>query len=123
MSTTKEEKRARLLAKAEAAIETYLAWEETHPAPALVEIEELALKLRKEFGQALAQMALESQPVQTPVPGPACPECGQEMRYKGQKTTHVESRTGPLKVARGYYHCPVCQAGFFPPGSTIAPVR
>jgi hypothetical protein len=120
MSVSKAEKRAQLLAKAEAAIEVYLEWEETHPAPNLMEIEEIALKVRKEFGQAIAQIALDTQPAQTPVPGPPCAQCGQEMRYKGQKTTQVESRTGPLKVERGYYYCPQCQAGFFPPGSPVA---
>lgn len=116
MSTSKEQKRARLLAKAEEVIETYLSWEETHPQPDLLQIEDLVLQLRKEFGRELTQLALEEQEAKTPVPGPVCTTCGQEMRYKGQKATQVESRTGALNLARGYYHCPSCKTGFFPPG-------
>ena len=103
---SKEEKRARLLAKATQAIDEYLAWEEQHAAPDLTQIEDIALKLRKDFGQEIAQVAIENQASRTPVPGPKCAKCGKEMRYKGQKETGVGSRTGNLKVERGYYYCP-----------------
>lgn len=95
---SKEEKRSRLLAKAAQAIDEYLEWEEQNEQPDLTQIEEIALKLRKDFGQTIAQTAIESQAAKTPVPGPKCRKCGQEMRNKGQKTSQVESRTGNLKV-------------------------
>lgn len=114
---SKEEKRTRLLAKAAQAIDEYLEWEEKHPQPDLMQIEEIALKLRKEFGQEIAQIAIENQEAQTPAPGPKCPQCGGEMRYKGKKRNRVESRTGNLEVERGYYHCPECRQRIFPPGS------
>jgi uncharacterized protein with PIN domain len=82
----------------------------------LKQIEDIALKLRKELGQAMAQMAVEEQAERTPAPGPQCAKCGREMRYKGEKENQVESRAGVLKVVRGYYYCPTCQAGLFPPG-------
>ena len=113
---SKEEKRARLLAKAAQAIDEYLEWEEQNERPDLTQIEEIALKLRKEFGQTITQVATESQAEKTPVPGPKCSKCGQEMRYKGKKTSQVESRTGNLKVERGYYYCPKCKESVFPPG-------
>ncbi len=115
---SKEEKRARLLAKAAKAIEEYLEWEEKHPEPDLTEIEDEALKLRKEFGQELAQVAIENQAAKTPAPGPKCAKCGKEMRYQGQKEVEGGSRAGELKVERGYYYCPECKEGLFPPGST-----
>ena len=117
MKESKEEKRTRLLAKAAQAIDEYLEWEEKNPEPDLMEIEDIALKLRKEFGQEIAQVAIENQADRTPAPGPTCTKCGKEMRYKGKKRTQVESRTGNLDVERGYYYCPECKERIFPPGS------
>jgi hypothetical protein len=117
MKRSKEERRKRLLAKAEKLIDEYLAWEESHPLPDLTEIEEMALGLRRTFGQELAQLAVEEQESCIPAPGPSCPKCGKEMRYKGTKAVEVESRTGALQVERGYYHCPACKESLFPPRS------
>jgi hypothetical protein len=119
MRQSKEGKRARLLAKAEEVVGEYLEWEESHPRPDLGEIEDIALKLRKALGQEIAQMAVEAQEGRTAVPGPKCPKCGQEMRYKGEKGVAVESRVGALEVVRGYYHCPQCKEGLFPPRSAV----
>jgi hypothetical protein len=116
MKESKEEKRARLLAKAAQEIDEYLEWEEKNPEPDLTEIEDIALKLRKDFGQEIAQMAIEGQASRTLVPGPKCAKCGKEMRYKGKKRTQVESRTGNLDVERGYYYCPKCKERLFPAG-------
>jgi hypothetical protein len=116
MRENKEKKRARLLAKASQVIDEYLAWEDKNPRPDMMQIEEIALKLRKEFGQEIAQLAIENQEAGTPAPGPRCTKCGQEMRYKGKKRTDVESRTGRLRIERGYYYCPECKESLFPPG-------
>jgi DNA-directed RNA polymerase subunit RPC12/RpoP len=116
MKRSKEEKRARLLAKAEKVVDEYLEWEESHSRPDLVEIEEIALKLRKELGKEIAQMAIEEQEARKPVPGPHCEKCGREMRYKGDKGIGVESRVGSLEIERGYYQCPECGESIFPPG-------
>jgi hypothetical protein len=116
MKKSIEEKRARLRAKADGVIEEYLAWEAEHPQPDLKQIEEIAIRLRKELGQEMAQMAVEEQEERRPVPGPKCEKCGKEMRYKGEKATQVESRAGSLQVVRGNYYCPECQESLFPPG-------
>ena len=116
MKKSIEEKRARLRAKADKVIDEYLAWEASHPQPDLEQIEDIALKLRKELGQELAQIAVEEQSERTPAPGPKCTKCGKEMRYKGEKSTQVESRAGALQVERGYYYCPECKESIFPPG-------
>ena len=116
MKESKEEKRVRLLAKAALAIDEYLEWEEKNPLLDLTEIEDIALKVRKEFGQEIAQVAIENQACRIAAPGPKCAKCGKEMRYKGKKRTRVESRTGNLDVERGYYYCPECKERLFPPG-------
>jgi DNA repair exonuclease SbcCD ATPase subunit len=43
----------------------------------------IVLKLRKQMGEELAVEILADLVGNTPVPGPACPVCGKEMRYKG----------------------------------------
>jgi len=116
MKKSQEEKRTRLRAKAEKVIEEYLEWEAKHPQPDLKQIEEISMRLRKEFGQEMAQMAVEEQEERIPVPGPKCTKCGKEMRYKGEKATQVESRAGSLKIERGHYYCPECKESVFPPG-------
>lgn len=116
MKKSQEEKRARLRAKADKVIEAYLEWEVRHPQPDLREIEDISIRLRKELGQEMAQIAVEGQGERKPVPGPQCAKCGTEMRYKGEKLTEVESRVGSLKVERGHYYCPECKESIFPPG-------
>ena len=116
MMESKEKKRARLMVKAASVVEAYLEWEGKNPRPDLVQIEDIALKLRKELGQEMTQIAVEGQQTRTPVPGPACVKCGKEMQYKGEKERQVESRTGNLQIMRGYYYCEECREGIFPPG-------
>ena len=116
MQQSREEKRVRLIAKVEQLIDEFLAWEESHPRADLTQIEDISLKLRKELGREIAQVAVEGQAVRTPVPGPQCPRCGKEMRYKGEKRNHIESRVGGLEMERGYYYCPACKQGLLPPG-------
>lgn len=118
MKETREQKRARLLAAAEAAIDELLAWEETNTAPNLRQIEEEVLKLREEFGQELALTVLEGQEAVQPAAGVKCVQCGQEMRYKGRKPTEIESWVVNGALERGYYYCPACKRGIFPPRRT-----
>jgi hypothetical protein len=106
------------MAAAEAAIEELLAWEEQNRAPNLTQIEEEVLKLREGFGQELALAVLAGQEARQPGAGVSCPGCGQEMRYKGQKVTEVESWVVSGAIERGYYYCPECKRGIFPPGQT-----
>lgn len=90
-------------------------WQVAHPQATLEEIEVEILQLRQEFGKRLGQVLLKHREATSPVPGPQCPTCGQEMRYKGEKARGVPSTIGDLHLERGYYHCPDCKAGVFPP--------
>ena len=82
----------------------------------LGQIEEVVLKLRKRLSEKMAEAVIEQQENVRVVPGSKCPECGQEMRYKGEHSKEVSSWVGDLKLKRGYYHCRACQTGIFPPG-------
>lgn len=113
---TRAEIKAQLLAKAEAAIEEMLSWTEETPAPNLTQIEDIALRLRCEFGQALAQSAIDAQSAAEPIELPRCPHCGKPMHPKGRKAKRVSARTGEQALSRSYYYCAHCQRGLFPPG-------
>ena len=116
MKHTREQKRAALLAQAQALLEKFLDWEEQAARPNLTQIEDIALDLRTRFGQELAATALADQEAKQPVEAPQCPSCGAALRYKGQKAVDAESRLGLLEFARGYYYCARCHSGLFPPG-------
>lgn len=115
MKETREDKKRELMAQAEAMIDELLDWEEGAAAPTLSQIEDVILKLRQQMGQRMAEKVLQDQEAQAPVPGPACPRCQREMRYRGRKGREVETRLGAVELDRGYYYCDHCQEGFFPP--------
>jgi len=104
--------------QAETVFDELLAWSDATPEPNLTQIEDVVGKLGKRIGEEMALEVIGAQEAKQPVPGPQCPTCQQEMRYKGQKGTTVESWVGDLRIERGYYHCPDCRAGLFPPGPT-----
>ena len=112
----REQRKAEFLEEAGMLFDELLDWEEGTRAPTLTEIEEVILTLRERMGRKMAGDMLEHQEAGTPVPGPTCPRCEREMRYKGEKGTGIESRLGILEVERGYYYCENCRQGFFPPG-------
>jgi uncharacterized protein with PIN domain len=98
-----------------------VAWQAAHPRATLEELEEALLHLRAEFSQQLARVLLEHREATRPVPGPRCPQCGREMHYKGDKPLHPPTTLGDLAFERGYYYCPECDQGVFPPGSGVTP--
>ncbi len=117
MKRTREEMKADLLAQAEAAIELLIGWSEDTPEPSFAQIEEVVMRLHKQWSEQMAQALLqEQQAAVQSVPGPACLTCGREMRYKGQKAHPVESKVGTVQLQRAYYYCSRCQQGLFPPG-------
>jgi uncharacterized protein with PIN domain len=122
MKTSREKLKAEYMAEAEALFDEMMVWDEQTQKPDLTQIEEIVLQLRKRFGEQLAQQVLLRQEQRQPAEKVACPECGQAMASKGLKENQVETRIGNLKLERGYYYCPQCKQGFFPPGSAVAAV-
>ena len=116
MKKTKKQLKAELMSEAEGLIDEMLVWDEKNPKPTLTQIENIVLELRKRMSERMAQALIEQQENKRPVPGPQCSECGAEMRYKGQKGSHVESRVGEVQLERGHYYCEACKQGYFPPG-------
>ena len=117
MKRSHEQMKAELMAQAEEAIEQLIDWSADTPQPTLAQIEEVVLKLHRQLSEQMAQTVLaEQDAAMQSVPGPSCPTCGREMRYKGDKAHPLESRIGTIKVQRSYYYCSYCRKGLFPPG-------
>lgn len=116
MTSSRAERKAALLQEAEQMVDELLNWEDAHQRPNLTEIEDIVLALRKRIGEQMAQSVVEAQAAQSPVPGPTCPTCEQEMHAKSRKRRRVESRVGSVPLERTYFYCDHCRRGFFPPG-------
>lgn len=107
--------KARLMAKAEAAIDEALATRVPPHEAKLADIEHSAMRLGQALAQALAaELTAESAAVVTD--SPLCPQCGRRMRAKGKRRRTLVLETGDVTIERRYYHCAACQTGFFPPG-------
>lgn len=115
---SRAEVKAELLELAEKRIEEVLSYGEKAERPSLSEIEGVVLRIRDELSVKLAEAVLNEQSQGRVVPGPSCPECGQEMGYKDSHGLDVTSWVGALRIERGYYHCAGCQRGLFPPRRT-----
>lgn len=112
-----KEELALAVEEATAAIAGEMAeWNARHQQATFDELEQQVLKARKRFGEQLMRAVLEKRAEVRVVPGPACRECGTEMRYKGQKERQVMSSIGETPVKRGHYYCSVCKRSVFPPG-------
>ncbi len=113
-----EQRKVRLMKQAESLIDELLDWTDNTTEPNLSQIEDIVLKLRQRFSEEMAREVTEAQEAKRPIPGPACPKCKQEMRYKGQREVVPRTWVGDVKIRRGYYHCAKCQEGFSPLGRT-----
>ena len=112
---TRAEVKAELVRKFEEELDAVLDWSEADARPNLRQIEEVVLECRREVGRAVAEALLERQDAAQAAPRVVCPECGEEMRDKGQKERVIDTMVGDLGISRSYQYCPRCRRGFFPP--------
>ena len=95
MPRTRAELKAELKAEAERLIDELLTWTEQVEAPTLTEIEDQILKLRKQFGEKLAEAAVEVQSTAEPILV-RCPHCQRPMHLKKKhQRWRVVSRVCP----------------------------
>lgn len=115
MGKSRAEIKAELLAQYETTLDEMLSQGETQAGLTLTDIENIALRTRAEVGEQVTAALVETQN-EPSVPRPRCPNCGQEMRYKGRKHRYLRTRSGEVELERAYYYCPACRRGHFPPG-------
>ena len=115
MSRSAAELKTRLMAKAEATIETLLAKRQSPGEASLADIEQVVLAAQDEFGQTLTAELVAESAAELPA-WPRCPQCGGKMQAKGKRRRRVVTETGEVELERGYYHCAACGQGIFPPG-------
>ena len=81
----------------------------------LTEIEDAALRIRKQVSQdvtaSLSQHESQSSEVDV-----CCPKCQQIARFKGKKSRWLKTRSGDVQIERAYWYCQRCRTGFFPSG-------
>ena len=116
MKKSKEQLKTEFMAEAEELFDELMEWDEQTEKPNLTQIEDIVLALRKRMGERMVQQVLMRQEERQPAERVKCPKCGGEMKDKGLKDNQIETRIGHLKMERGYYYCPACKQGLFPPG-------
>jgi len=114
MPRKKADVKAQLMADAEKAIDQMLVEAEEKGSLTITDIERLARKTGNQVMQEVTQQLAAEQGQQKR--GHVCPECGQRMKYKGQKGKNLLTETGEIRLERGYYYCLNCRRGIFPPG-------
>lgn len=117
MAHTDKELKAQMMAQAEAAIEALLAERATKDRLDLSDIEHLALEAGERVMQDLTVDLVEAEAAGEE--DTKCPECGQELDYKGESARFLVTETGEARLERGYYYCPTCRKGVFPPRPTV----
>ena len=119
MPRPRAELQAELEAEAARLIAAMLDWTEQTDAPDLTAIEDEVLKLRQQFGEKLAAVAVGQQPTTAPLTV-ACPQCGRPMHQKKKRQRRrVQGRAGEVALSRAYYYCDHCRVGLFPPGPAV----
>ena len=108
--------RAMFLERAAEAFDKAVGWQEQQAEICLTEMEEKVAELQPKVMGFLLESLVALRGTGQGASGPKCPECGQEMRYKGLKERGLATSVGEIDLERAYYYCPECQQGFFPPG-------
>lgn len=118
MKKSRAQMKVELMQQAEGIIDELLDWQEANEQPDFSQIETKVLELREKLSVKMTGVTLEGQAAVRPVPGPSCPGCQGEMRYKDMKDNSLSSWVGQVVYRRAYYYCDRCKRGLFPPGPT-----
>ena len=119
MRKTRRQIKAELVDEYEKKIDEIMDWQEEHPGFRLIELEERLVEVERELMGAIVEGVIEKKGSKQPVEAPECETCGKRMLNKGLKRKQVVTQVGDIEIERGYYWCPQCKSGFFPPGSRV----
>jgi uncharacterized protein with PIN domain len=109
--------KARMMGEVEKVIERLLTERSAKEELTLSDIERLVRAAGQEVMRGFTGELVEEEAQKAQ--GRTCPECGQEMRYKGKKRRDLATETGEVRLERAYYYCPICRKGVFPPRPTV----
>jgi predicted RNA-binding Zn-ribbon protein involved in translation (DUF1610 family) len=109
--------KAQMMAEAEEAIDRLLEGKSEKENLMLSDIERLVRTAGQELMERFTQELVDTEAKEKGAH--LCPQCGQKMKYKGEKARHLATETGEVRLERAHYYCPSCRQGFFPPGSTV----
>ena len=114
MPQTRDELEARLMGKAQEAIQKLLAKQKPKEEITLSDMEisvgEFGEELLQEIMQELVEVSSSSKKQSL-----SCPNCEKAMRYKGKKSKQMITLRGEVEIERDYYYCEACRSGHFPP--------
>jgi hypothetical protein len=108
--------REKMLKQAMGEIDKVLEWYEEHPDSTLREIEEQLEKIRLMILSGAIEGMVEMRSSGYEIEKVRCPECGEEMEYKGEKRRGKMTTVGEMSYERSYHWCASCRKGFFPSG-------
>ena len=95
-------------------------WVDQNPKATMADIERETMRRMSQLQARLMEDILRTKAVEQradPQESVVCPECGAEMRYRGDRERRLQAQGGQEVVfQRGYAVCPECGAAFFPPG-------
>lgn len=114
MSESQDELEAKLMAKAQEAIQKLLNDQKAKDEITLSDMEISVGKFGEEFLQVVMQ-ELVGDASESETGSLTCPSCDQVMRYKGQKRKRMMTVRGEIEIERDYYYCAACRSGHFPP--------
>ena len=116
MARSREELKAKLMAKAEVVIDELLARRKDPREASLSDIEQAVLVAGQRLEQALTEELVRESAGQEEEAWPTCPGCGGRMKAKGKRRKRLVTERGEVELEREYYYCAACRRGIFPPG-------
>ena len=93
-------------------------WYDQHPEASFGTIEAEARRLRRRLMGTTLEVLINGRAAGYQLEPPACPECGQPMKFERYSPKQIYGLEGDTELERAYYTCGVCeQQTLFPPGS------
>lgn len=116
---TDEEIKARMLAKAEKAIEQGLAERPAAKEMSLRDIEGLAVRVGGEVSAGVQEVLSEEVSQAHSKQEQPCPQCGARMQRRGEHIRRITTEAGTSDLERTYYECAGCGHHFFSTGHSL----
>lgn len=115
---TASEARQEFIDRATDLWDDFNVWYRAHPEASFDEMEKRLGERRRTFLGEFLELNLRQGDLGAEAEAPICAGCRKPMKFKGYPSKDVHGLDVDAKIPRAYYHCPTCEEGVFPPGST-----